>query len=190
MDALIVGAGIVGAACAQELAAAGLSVGILEKSEPAFGATAAGMGHILVLDDSEAQIKLTHYARHLWHSFAPSDRTEFRTTGTLWVASNEQEMGAIERRRDFYRAYGVDAEVIARDQLYELEPVLAPGLAGGMRIPSDAVLYPPTATTELLDRAFQSGAKYFRSEIKRVGPHSVELMNGETTEATGPVRCF
>jgi len=184
MDVLVIGAGIVGAACAQELAAAGLSVGIIEKSEPGFGATAAGMGHILVLDDSEAQIKLTAYSRNLWHAFSPSDRTEFRTTGTLWVASNEQEMGVIEVRRDFYRKFGVDAEVVGRDQLYELEPALVPGLTGGMRIPSDAVLYPPTATTELLDRAFRSGATYVRAEIKRVGPHSVELMNGETMEAT------
>src|SRR6201984_1460424 len=184
MDVLVIGAGIVGAACAHELAAAGLSVGILEKNEPAFGATAAGMGHILVLDDSEAQIRLTAYSRHLWHSSTPSDRTEFRTTGTLWVASNEEEMGAIGLRRDFYRKYGIDAEVVGRDELYELEPALAPTLAGGMRIPSDAVLYPPTATTELLDRAFRSGAKYFRSEIKSVGPHSIELVSGETMEAT------
>jgi D-hydroxyproline dehydrogenase subunit beta len=195
MDVLVIGAGIVGAACAQELAAAGLSVGILEKSQPAFGATAAGMGHILVLDDSEPQIKLTAYSRQLWHSsrlrqaygaagVSPTDRTEFRTTGTLWVASNNEEMGAIELRRDFYRKYGADAEVVGRDQLYELEPALAPNLAGGMRIPSDAVLYPPTATSELLDRAFRSGAKYFQSEIKRVGPHSVELVTGETMEAT------
>src|ERR1700741_4849687 len=137
MDVLVVGAGIVGAACAHELAAAGLSVGIVEKNEPAFGATAAGMGHILVLDDSEAQIKLTAYSRNLWHSLAASDRTEFRTTGTLWVATNEEEMGVVERLQDFYRKYGVDAERVGRDQLYHPEPALAPGLAGGMRIPSD-----------------------------------------------------
>ena len=197
MDVLVVGAGIVGAACAQELAAAGLSVGILERIEPAFGATAAGMGHILALDDSEAQIKLTAYSRHLWHascllphprdygaaSFSPSDRTEFQTTGTLWVAASEDEMKAIELRSDFYRKYGVEAEVVRRDQLFELEPALAPGLIGGMKIPSDAVLYPPTATSELLDRASWSGAKFFRSEVKRVGPHSVELTNGEIMKA-------
>ena len=183
MDVLVIGAGIVGAACAQELASAGLSVGIFEKSEPGFGATAAGMGHILVLDDSEAQIELTAYSRHLWHSLAPSGRTEFRTTGTLWVAANDDELRAIELRRDFYQKYGIDVEVVGRDQLYQLEPALVPGLAGGMRVPSDAVLYPPTAATELLDRAFRSGAKYFRSEIKGVRPHSVELVNGETIEA-------
>jgi D-hydroxyproline dehydrogenase subunit beta len=195
MDVLVVGAGIVGAACAQELSAAGLSVGIIERSEPGFGATAAGMGHILALDDSEAQIKLTAYSRRLWHAFhlrkaygatgsAPSDRTEFRTTGTMWIAANEEEMGAIERRRDFYRKYGVDADVVGRDQLFELEPALAPGLSGGMRIPSDAVVYPPVATEEFLDQAFQSGVKYFRSEVKSLGAHSVELVSGEIMEAT------
>src|ERR1700742_4195775 len=121
MDVLVIGAGIVGAACAHELTDAGLSVGIVEKNEPAFGATAAGMGHILVLDDSEVQIKLTAYSRDLWYALAPSDRSEFRTTGTLWVAANEEEMRAIERRRDFYRKYGVDAEAVGRDQLYQLE---------------------------------------------------------------------
>jgi glycine/D-amino acid oxidase-like deaminating enzyme len=184
MDVLVIGAGIVGAACAQELAAAGLSVGVLERSDPGSGATAAGMGHILALDDSEAQIKLTAYARRLWHSFSPSDRTEFRTTGTLWVAANEEEMGAIELRRDFYSKHGVDADVVDPDQLYEFEAALAPGFTGGMRIPADAVLYPPTATSELLDRAFRSGAKLFRSAVKRVGPHSVELVNGEIMDAS------
>jgi glycine/D-amino acid oxidase-like deaminating enzyme len=206
MDVLVVGAGIVGAACAQELAGAGLSVGILERKALGFGATAAGMGHILALDDSEAQIRLTAYSRHLWHAsrllpspldygaaglrvaqssrFPTPDRTEFRTTGTLWVAASEDEMKAIELRSDFYRKYDVEAEVVGRDQLFELEPALAPDLVGGMKIPSDAVLYPPAATSELLDRASRSGAKYFRSEVKRVGPHSVELTNGEIIKAS------
>jgi glycine/D-amino acid oxidase-like deaminating enzyme len=184
MDVLVVGAGIVGVACVRELAVAGLSVGIIERHEPAFGATAAGMGHILVLDDSEAQIKLTAYSRRLWHSSPLSDRTEFRTTGTLWLASNEEEMGALERRRDFYRKHDVDADLVKQDQLYKLEPALTPGLTGGMRIPSDAVLYPPVATRELLDQALQSGSKYFRSEVKSIRPHSVESGNGEIIEAS------
>jgi len=211
MDVLVIGAGIVGAACAQELAAAGLSVGVLERNEPGTGATAAGMGHILALDDSEAQIKLTVYSRQLWRAsrprqatrlsdstdlvdvsrksngaagFSPSDRTEFRTTGTMWIASNEAEMGALELRRDFYRKYGVAADLVGQDELFDLEPALAPGMAGGMRIPMDAVLYPPTATTELLDRAFASGAKYFRSKVRGIGAHSVELVSGEIMEAS------
>jgi D-hydroxyproline dehydrogenase subunit beta len=183
MDVLVIGAGIVGAACTQELAAAGLSVGVLERNEPGSGATAVGMGHVLALDNSEAQIKLTAYSRRLWHELPLSDRTEFRTTGTLWIASNEDEMGAIELRRDFYRKYGVDADLVDRAKLFELEPALAPGVTGGLRIPADAVLSAPIAAGELLDRAFRSGAKYFVSEVKSIGPHSVELMSGEIMKA-------
>jgi len=53
-DVLIVGAGIVGAACALEFALAGLRVGVIECDTPGCGATAAGMGHNVVRDDSEA----------------------------------------------------------------------------------------------------------------------------------------
>ena len=193
MDVLVIGAGIVGAACAQELAGAGLSVGVVERSEPGSGATAAGMGHIIALDDSEAQIALTAYSRRLWHArlrdahgatgFSPADRTEFRVTGTMWVASNQEEMGAIEVRRDFYGKHGVEAAIVGRDQLYELEPELAPGMTGGMRIPEDAVLYPPVAAVEMLDRAVQAGARYFGSGVKKIGSLLVELANGETLEA-------
>ena len=58
-DVLVVGAGIVGAACAEALTAAGLSVEILESRFAGGGATAAAMGHVVVMDDSEAQFALT-----------------------------------------------------------------------------------------------------------------------------------
>ena len=55
-DVLVVGAGIVGAACADALSEAGLSVTVLESRFAGGGATAAAMGHIVVMDDSPAQI--------------------------------------------------------------------------------------------------------------------------------------
>jgi len=51
-DVLIVGAGIVGAACALELAKAGLRVTIIEERFTSAGSTDASMGHIGVMDDS------------------------------------------------------------------------------------------------------------------------------------------
>jgi len=67
---LIVGAGIVGLACAEALAVRGAAVRIVEAKAPAGVATAAGMGHILVLDDSEAQLALTRRSRALWDARA------------------------------------------------------------------------------------------------------------------------
>ena len=94
-DVVIVGAGIVGAACALECAAAGCSTAVVEGKGVGSGATAAGMGHIVVMDDSPAQMALTHYSQTLVAgarrvAFLPMWNT--RQCGTLWVASDEEEM--------------------------------------------------------------------------------------------------
>jgi len=70
-DVLILGAGIVGCACALECMQAGLRVGIVERDVPGGAATAAGMGHIVVMDDSPAQLSLTRYSRSLWQELQP-----------------------------------------------------------------------------------------------------------------------
>ena len=70
-DAIVVGAGIVGAACAAELSRRGMRVLIIGKDMIGSGATAAGMGHIVVMDDSAAQFSLTHYSQQLWEKLRP-----------------------------------------------------------------------------------------------------------------------
>ena len=52
-DVLIVGAGIVGAACAFELAKAGLRVTVTEERFTSSGSTGASMGHVVVMDDGK-----------------------------------------------------------------------------------------------------------------------------------------
>src|SRR5262245_30009780 len=70
-DAIVVGAGIVGAACAAELSHAGLRVVVCQDTDViGDGATAAGMGHLAVMDDSEAQFALTSYSQALWRDLA------------------------------------------------------------------------------------------------------------------------
>jgi len=58
-DVAVVGAGIVGAACTHEFARRGLRVVVIGEDIVGSGATAAGMGHIVVMDDSDAQFALT-----------------------------------------------------------------------------------------------------------------------------------
>ena len=62
-DAVIVGGGIVGTACALAFSRAGMRVALVERSEIGAGATAAAMGHVVVLDDSPAQLALTRYSQ-------------------------------------------------------------------------------------------------------------------------------
>ena len=100
-DVVIVGAGIVGAACADELSREGLRVAVIEAAEIGGGATAAGMGHLVVMDDSEAQFALTHYSLRLWRELAAElpREIEYDSCGTIWVAADEEEMAEVRRKK-------------------------------------------------------------------------------------------
>lgn len=161
LDVVVVGAGIVGAACAAECARAGLKVLVLDRGPIGGGTTAAGMGHIVVMDDSEAQFALTSYSRQLWHQLVPElpEAAEFVTCGTLWVAADEEEMAEVHRKEKFYSQRGVRVRVLDSSELRAAEPNLNPNLAGALRVVEDAVLYPPSAARFLLDAAREHGAE-------------------------------
>jgi glycine/D-amino acid oxidase-like deaminating enzyme len=152
-DALVVGAGIVGAACARGLAEAGLRVAVCEQSGVVGGgATAAGMGHLAVMDDSDAQFALTSYSQKLWRDLAgqlPAD-AEYLPCGSLWIAADEEEFREVERKHSFYSERGMPVEILDAAQLQQAEPNLRPDLIGGLLLPADSVCYPPCATSFFL----------------------------------------
>jgi glycine/D-amino acid oxidase-like deaminating enzyme len=176
-DAVVVGAGIVGAACALALAREGLRVLVLEGGFAGGGATAAAMGHLVVMDDSEAQFALTAWSLRLWAELAgelPAD-CEDDPCGTLWLAAGEAEMERVAAKADFYRARGVAAEVLDAAQLAAAEPRLRSGLAGALRVPGDRVIYPPNVVRFLLARAADHGAELWeRFWVSRVAAGVVE----------------
>jgi glycine/D-amino acid oxidase-like deaminating enzyme len=176
-DVVIVGAGIVGAACAEALSREGFSVTVVESRGVSAGATAAGMGHLVVMDDSEAQFALTRYSVELWSRLAAEapPKVEFDRCGTLWVATDEAEMEAVRAKHRVYAERGVATEILDARQVQEAEPNLRPGLAGGLRVPGDCVLYPPVAAQWLLDRARQRGAKLIHGEVVSIGQGGVRL---------------
>jgi glycine/D-amino acid oxidase-like deaminating enzyme len=160
LSAIVVGAGIVGAACAEALAEAGAGVTVLESDFPGGGATSAAMGHLVVMDDSEAQFALTAWSRHLWSERAgelPADCEDERC-GTLWVAADEEEMARARAKAAFYAARREAVEVLDAVGLREAEPSLRPDLVGGLLVPDDRVLYPPSAARFLLESARRGGA--------------------------------
>jgi glycine/D-amino acid oxidase-like deaminating enzyme len=123
-------------------------------------ATAAGMGHIVAMDDSDAQFALTRYSQQLWQTLRPELPTdvEYDQCGTIWVAADEEEMIEVRRKRDYYGRREVPTEVLDSRTLLRFEPNLRPGLAGGLLVMEDAVLYPPCAARFLMERAQKRGA--------------------------------
>lgn len=180
-DAVVVGCGIVGAACALELARRGMRVVAVDREVVGGGATAAGMGHIVVMDDSDAQFALTRYSQQLWHELRPDlpDDVEYEQCGTIWVAADEEEMTEVRRKHDYYRSRGVPTEILDSRLLKELEPNLRDGLVGGLLVPQDGVLYPPCAARFLIETAQEQGAKVkIGAEAVQIGRGCVRLGDG------------
>jgi len=184
-DAIVVGAGIVGAACAEAFAREGLRVLVLESAYAGGGTTAAAMGHVVVMDDSEAQFALTALSRRLWEERAaelPVD-CEDDPCGTLWVAADDEEMHLVRRKARFYEERGVAVAVLDERGLREAEPQLRPGLVGALRVPGDRVVYPPNAARFFLAEALKRGAELREGVfVSALGPRRVESAFG-TLEA-------
>jgi glycine/D-amino acid oxidase-like deaminating enzyme len=185
-DVVVIGGGIVGAACAAECAAEKLRVAIVEARMVGGGATAAGMGHLVVMDDSEAQFALTRYSQVLWNELRDElpRQVEHDACGTIWVAADDEEMAEVRRKERFYSERGVPVEVLDAKALAEAEPNLRRGLAGGLRVPDDSVIYPPCAAQFFVERAQARGAKLFVGRaVQTVTGEGVRLQDGTSISA-------
>jgi glycine/D-amino acid oxidase-like deaminating enzyme len=180
-DVIVIGAGIVGCACALECAQAGLHVGVVQRNVPGGGATAAGMGHVVVMDDSPAQLALTRYSRSLWlNLLAELPRSvEYQSRGTIWVAADDEEMQEVRNKHATYLAAGIASTILNDRELASAEPNLRQGLAGGLLVPDDGVIYPPAAAAWFLEEAVRRGTTLFR------GHSVVEVTNGEVRLSNG-----
>jgi D-hydroxyproline dehydrogenase subunit beta len=180
-DVAIVGAGIVGAACADEFARRGMQVAVIDRDLIGGGATAAGMGHVVTMDDSEAQFALTRYSQRLWQKLRPElpANVEYEQCGTIWVAADEEEMTEVRRKRDYYNQREVPTEILDAQAVEHLEPNLRAGLAGGLLVTEDAVLYPPCAARFLMERAQKRGATvHLGHSVAELGQERVRMTDG------------
>ncbi|AEA63027.1 NAD(P)/FAD-dependent oxidoreductase [Burkholderia gladioli] len=186
-DAIVIGAGIVGAACAAALAARGLAVEVLDAGGIGGGTTAAGMGHLVVMNDTPAELALTRDSLARWRALAPSLREcdAYRRCGTLWVAADDEELEAARAMRDGYLAAGVSAEAIGAAALREREPMLAACLAGGLYVEGDGIVYAPSASEWLLRHSPGAARIRVRERTAVVALAGTELRTagGETLSA-------
>ena len=179
-DVIVIGAGIVGAACAQALAKRGLKVLVLDAGLP--GATAAGMGHLLVLDDNAAELALSQYSLKRWRDMARSlpDDCAYRSNGTLWLAANAEEMAVAEHKFSTLREHDEDCEIVTAKALRVREPQLREGLEGGLLIKGDGILYAPATARWMLDHPL---IRQQRATVTEVDGNRLRLADGQWLSA-------
>ena len=104
----------------------------------------------------------------------------------MWVAADEQEMAEVRRKEAYYRDRGVKVEVLDGSALAQAETNLRRGLVGGLRVPDDAVLYPPSAAAFLLKQACAAGAEARTGvEVRSLLPEGGAMLGDGTRLAAG-----
>ncbi|MFE1023982.1 NAD(P)/FAD-dependent oxidoreductase [Streptomyces sp. NPDC058818] len=152
-DVVVVGAGMVGAACALYAARAGLDVTVVDRGPVAGGTTGAGEGNLLVSDKEPGpELELALLSTRLWTALAGElgRAVEYEAKGGVVVAETPESLAGLEAFAAGQRTAGVQAVGVPADRLHDLEPRLAPGLAGAVHYPQDAQVMPALAAAHLL----------------------------------------
>jgi glycine/D-amino acid oxidase-like deaminating enzyme len=162
VDVLVIGAGVVGAACAYYCADAGLRVTVLERASVAGGTTSACEGNILVSDkEPSAELDLALLSVRLWLELGDrigADWLELQRKGGVVVAQTPEAAAGLAELTARQRALGIDVTDVTEAELFELEPNLTRQVSSGAWYPQDMQVQPMLAAAELLGRARARGA--------------------------------
>lgn len=152
-DVAVVGAGIVGAACALACTQRGLSVTVYERGGLVAGTTGSGEGNILVSDKAAGpELDLALRSNELWREWEPLlDRhvpggIELERKGGLIVSRT----GPVDP--------GILGQVVDARQIRELEPEISPDYVQGVYFPQDMQVQPARAAVAMLSAARELGA--------------------------------
>jgi len=158
---VVIGGGIVGAACAYYLAVAGVRVRVVERDFAASGTSRACDGLILLSDKtSAAELALAKVSADLWAELAETLEADFEYahTGTLVLYETAEGLAAGRDKAAELQPAGVRTEIVDSVGLHGLEPNLAPDLAGAVYYLDESQVDARAATLALLDAAQQLGA--------------------------------
>lgn len=159
-DVVVVGAGVVGAACAFELAGAGLDVCVVERGAIASGTSGACEGNILLSDKPPGpELALAQVSAARWRELAGEleDDFELELKGAVVCASSGPGLSALRSLGEAQRAAGVDVRDL--EDPWALEPALAESVAGAAHYPQDMQIQPMRGTAALLRGARRRGAR-------------------------------
>ncbi len=171
-DVLIVGGGIVGAACARALARRGMTVTVADAGARRGVATRAAAGMLAPFAEAIADDPLLGFAvraRDLYRELAPALREEtgidigLRTDGVLRVTFTEEEVARAKNDVAWQRQAGFPAHWLSPEELQERAPGISPDASGAALAPEDGCLEPEKLHRALLESATAHGATVHRS---------------------------
>jgi glycine oxidase len=201
-DAIFVGAGVIGLACAWRAAQRGANVCVLERDRPAAGASGVAAGMLAPVGEAswgeEKLLALNFESLRRWPGFAGQLEEEgeletgFAQPGALHVALDRDEGEELRRRYELHRSLGLESEWLRGSECRRLEPGLATAVRGGAHVPGEATVDPRKVVAALLAALDRRGAGvHSRAEVvgagRRAGTWRVETADGRASEAANLV---
>ncbi len=169
LDAVIVGAGAIGLACAWRAAQSGLRVRVLAREVPGAGASGVAAGMLAPVGEvswgEERLLRLAQASHARWPSFATelaaASGTEigYLAIGSLHVALDRDEGDELRRRFELMRELGLDTQWLGPREARELEPGLTPRCAGAVLAPRESAADPRMLVGALRRAAEADGAE-------------------------------
>ena len=183
-DAIVIGAGIVGASSALSLTNAGLRVLVIDRGAVSSGTTGAGEGNILVSDkDPGPELTLALRSRDLWFEMQEDvgDSFELEAKGGVVVARNVD--GPLIKLASEQSQHGVVTQNLDHGSLHQLEPYLHPDLHSGIFYPQDAQCQPMLAAAHVIRTVVSRGGVFIsQAKVTRVIVENSRVAGVETSQ--------
>jgi glycine oxidase len=185
-DVIVVGAGIIGLACAWRASQRGLSVVVIDAVGPGAGASSVAAGMLAPVTEAEfgeeELLRLNLDAQSRWPAFAGELGAELhhRREGALVVAVDRDDVEALRRLHQFQRSLGLEAEWLTPSECRRLEPGLSPRCGGGIYAPHEQHLDPMAVVNALVGKELEIVQG---DPVTAVDANGVRLRSGVVLEA-------
>jgi Glycine cleavage system T protein (aminomethyltransferase) len=161
---VIIGAGIVGCALADELTTRGWSeITVLEQG-PLFatgGSSSHAPGLVFQTNPSKTMTEFATYTVNKYLSLTLDGEPCFNQVGGLEVAATPERWQDLHRKRGWADAWGVPAELVSPERCAELWPILDPSkILGGLHTPTDGLAWALRCAEAQARRAMGRGARF------------------------------
>lgn len=176
-EVIVIGAGVVGCACAFELASAGARVSVFDTRRVGQGATQASAGVLAPYIEGHEDGPLRSLGRRsldLYDEFvarlldSSGMTVQYTRSGTLEIALEPEHAGNLQRSAETLAGEGVAARWVDVQALRELEPLATAGALGGLLIDSHGFVGVPEFTEALAAAAMRAGAR-LAAETRVIG---------------------
>ncbi|MFJ6567029.1 glycine oxidase ThiO [Streptomyces sp. NPDC091292] len=176
-DVLVVGGGIIGLVSAWRAAQRGLRTAVVDP-EPGGGAAQVAAGMLAAVTElhygEETLLGLNLASARRYPEFV-AELTEatgldlgHRVCGTLAVALDADDRAHLRELHALQRRCGLESEWLSGRECRRLEPMLAPGVRGGLRVDGDHQIDPRRLATALLTACERAGVVFRRQWARRL----------------------